>query len=250
MSTLATLRQPPSTDGRLVYAVGDVHGYADALRRLLAEIAADAAGSAERERPLLVFVGDYVDRGPDSRAVIDTVLEAEATETFEVVALRGNHEEALERFLNEPGYAPSWIGNWGETTLASYGIAPPSPDDVAACADAQARFAATFPDAHRLFLKRLPLSHAVGDYLFVHAGVRPGVALDAQAARDLIWIRREFLDSDHDFGKVVVHGHTPSPGGPELKANRINVDTGVYFTGVLTAVRLDGGTHRFLQAAV
>ena len=104
-----------------------------------------------------------------------------------------------------------------------------------------------FPDAHRAFLDRLSLTLTVGDYLFAHAGVRPGVPLDAQADRDLIWIRYDFLESDADFGKVVVHGHTPSET-PEARKNRINVDTGVYFTGVLTAVRLEGETRRFLQA--
>lgn len=239
---------PPSTGGRLVYAVGDVHGYSGALRALVADIAADARESRPARTPLLVFVGDYVDRGPDSRGAIDVILDLEAAGAFEVVALRGNHEDALERFLAEPAYAPNWIGAWGETTLISYGLVPPDPKDIAACEAVQARFAAAFPDTHRAFLGRLSLSHEVGDYLFVHAGVRPGVALDAQAERDLMWIRYDFLESDEDFGKVVVHGHTPAAGRPEVKANRINVDTGVYFTGLLTAVRLEGETRRFLQA--
>ena len=237
---------PPSTGGRLVYAVGDVHGYTAALLDLLAEIRRDAARAAPAERPLLVFVGDYVDRGPDSRGVIDAILALEAAGDFEVVALKGNHEDALERFLAEPGFAPAWIGSWGAETLRSYGIAPPGADDAPACEMAQARFAETFPAAHRAFLGRLPLRLAVGDYLFVHAGVRPGVALDAQADRDLMWIRHLFLESDEDFGMVIVHGHTPSER-PELKANRINVDTGVYFTGMLTAVRLEGEQQRFLH---
>jgi len=238
---------PPSTGGRLVYAVGDIHGYAGALKALLAEIAADAARNRPTERPLLVFLGDYVDRGPDSRGAMDAVLAAEASDDFEVIALKGNHEDALARFLVDPAYAPAWIGNWGEATLVSYGIAPPSAYDAAACEQAQAQFAGAFPQAHRALLARLRLAVTVGDYLFVHAGVRPGVALDAQDERDLIWIRYEFLMSDEAFGKVVVHGHTPSEQ-PELKANRINVDTGVYFTGVLTAVRLEGETQRFIQA--
>lgn len=240
---------PPSTGGRLVYAVGDVHGYSGALRRLLADVARDAEASRTTERPLLVFVGDYVDRGPDSSGVFDVILEAEAAGVFEVVLLLGNHEEALARFLAEPSFAPAWIGAWGRETLISYGVPPPSPDDIVACAGAQARFAAVFPPSHRALLGRLELSWTVGDYHFVHAGVRPGVALQAQAPRDLIWIRHEFLESDADFGKVVVHGHTPSAGRPEERPNRINIDTGVYFTGLLTAVRLEGRTRRFLQAA-
>ena len=237
----------PSTGGRLVYAVGDVHGYARQLDSLLDAIAADAAASAPGELPLIVFIGDYVDRGPDSRGVVDRILALEADGRFEVVALKGNHEDALLRFLAEPGYAPAWIANWGQTTLRSYGVEPPSAFDDRACEVAQARFRGDFPPTHRAFLDRLRLTLTVGDYLFVHAGVRPDVALEAQADRDLIWIRYDFLQSDADFGKVVVHGHTPSET-PEVRRNRINVDTGVYFTGVLTAVRLEGESRRFLRA--
>lgn len=237
----------PSTGGRLVYAVGDVHGYARQLDELLGAIADDAALSAPAERPLLVMIGDYVDRGPDSRGVLDRILTLETDDRFELVTLKGNHEDALSRFLVDPAFAPAWIANWGQATLVSYGIEPPSGFDHPACETAQARFGDVFPAAHRAFLDRLPLSLTVGDYLFVHAGVRPEVALDAQAERDLIWIRYDFLESDADFGKVVVHGHTPSDT-PEVRRNRINIDTGVYYTGVLTAVRLQGETRRFIQA--
>lgn len=250
MSLAPSTSKPPSTGGRLVYAVGDIHGYAAALRSLLADITLDARASRPAERPLLIFIGDYVDRGPDSKGAIDLILGAEAAGDFEVVALKGNHEDALIRFLADPDYAPAWIGAWGETTLRSYGIEPPSPHDVAACEAAQVGFADAFSYTHRTFLQRLELSRTVGDYHFVHAGVRPGLALNAQAERDLIWIRYDFLECDDDFGKVIVHGHTPSAGRPEVKANRINVDTGVYFTGLLTAVRLEGETRRFLQATV
>ena len=250
MSFAPSSSKPPSTGGRLVYAVGDVHGYAGPLRRLLEDVTADARASRPAERPLLVFIGDYVDRGPDSKGAIDLILEAEAAGVFDVVALKGNHEDALIRFLAEPDYAPAWIGGWGETTLPAYGVATPSAYDVAACEAAQARFAAAFPDEHRAFLGRLELSCTVGDYHFVHAGVRPGLALEAQAERDLMWIRYDFLECEDDFGKVIVHGHTPSAGRPEVKVNRINVDTGVYFSGLLTAVRLEGETRRFLQATV
>jgi len=241
------LGAPPSTGGRLVYAVGDVHGYPGQLAALLRQIADDAEREAGPERPLIVFLGDYVDRGPDGRAVIELVLSAMEDNRFEVVALKGNHEDALLRFLADPGFAPAWIANWGQTTLQAYGVAPPSGFDVAACEAAQARFVQALPARHRAFLADLQLRVEVGDYLFVHAGVRPGVPLDAQVERDLIWIRYEFLESDAAFGKVVVHGHTPADR-PERKANRINVDTGVYFSGTLTAVRLKGEQLTFLQA--
>jgi serine/threonine protein phosphatase 1 len=240
MSPHATDPNPPSTGGRLVYAVGDVHGHAEELGALLRRIAADAQASRAAQQPLLIFLGDYVDRGPDSRGVIDAVLAVEAAGEFEVVALKGNHEDALIRFLADPSYAETWIANWGEATLRAYGVESWGGEAV------QARFQAALPDAHRRFLGRLALSHTVGDYHFVHAGVRPGVAVEAQDERDLLWIRHEFLSSDAAFGKVVVHGHTPAYA-PEVRANRIGVDTGCYFTGVLTAARLHGRARDFIQ---
>lgn len=245
--TAAPTAPAPSTGGRLVYAVGDIHGYVRQLDGLLAAIAADAQRSAPDERPLVVFVGDYVDRGPDSRGVIDRVLALEADGRFEVVCLLGNHEDALRRFLVDPGYAPSWIGNWGRATLEAYGVPPPRPFTPEACEATRSRFQGVFPAEHRAFLGRLKVSLTVGDYFFVHAGVRPGTPLEAQAERDLIWIRYDFLESDADFGKVVIHGHTPFER-PEKKFNRINIDTGVYFSGVLTAIRLEGEQQRFLHA--
>jgi serine/threonine protein phosphatase 1 len=240
--------ESPSTGGRLVYAIGDIHGYPGQLGDLLRLIAEDAAREPAAERPLVVFLGDYFDRGPDGRAVVELVLALMEDPRFEVVALKGNHEDALLRFLADPEFAPAWIANWGRTTLSAYGVSAPSGFDAAACEAVRARFAEALPARHRAFLAGLQLSVEVGDYLFVHAGVRPGVPLDAQAERDLIWIRYDFLESDEPFGKVVVHGHTPADR-PERKANRINVDTGVYFSGTLTAVRLQGEQQTFLQAS-
>ena len=238
----------PSTGGRLVYAVGDVHGHTDALRPLIRLLREDAARSAPVERPLLVFLGDYVDRGPDSRGAIDMILAVEAEGPFEVVCLKGNHEDALLRVLSDAHFGPNWIENWGEATLRSYGVAVPAWGRAAdETPRVQAELYDALPPGHRRFLARCVISLTVGDYLFVHAGVRPGVPLDAQEERDLMWIRYAFLESDEDFGKVVVHGHTPSQT-PELKPNRIGIDTGVYMTGVLTAVRLEGTDQRFVQA--
>lgn len=234
----------PSTAGRRVYAIGDVHGYRPQLATLLGSIRDDIDAAPPAHRPLIIFLGDYVDRGPDSRGVIEAVLALEQDPAVEVVALRGNHEAALERFLADPAFAPQWVRNWGLETLASYSVTC-GPDDTSAVL--RERFAAVFPETHRALLRRLQNSVTVGDYLFVHAGVRPGVPLDQQDEQDLIWIRFEFLNSDDDFGKVVVHGHTPS-AEPELRANRIGIDTGVYIRGVLTAVRLDGESVRFIGA--
>jgi len=245
----STIRAHPSTGGRLVYAVGDTHGHTDALRPLLRELADDVARSRPAERPLLVFLGDYVDRGPDSRGVIDTILALEADGPFEVVCLKGNHEAALLRVLVDDDFAPNWIGNWGQATLRSYGVAVPRfGHEAAEAGRVQADLAAALPPRHRDFLRRCVMSMTVGDYLFVHAGVRPGVPLDAQDDNDLMWIRYDFLESAEDFGKVVVHGHTPSDR-PELKANRIGIDTGVYYSGVLTAVRLESADQSFIQAS-
>lgn len=239
---------PRSTDGRLVYAVGDIHGRLDLLDLLLASIAEDVAQTAEGQRPLLVFLGDYVDRGAESMGVIDRILGLRAKGEFEVVALKGNHEEALLEFLDQPTFGPTWLDHGGGPTLVSYGVAPPATrTDPAAWAEASAAFAAVLPRAHTTFLKTLELIVELGSYAFVHAGVRPGVALDAQAEKDLLWIRGEFLDARAGFGKIIVHGHTPMAEA-QATPNRIGVDTGAYATGVLTAVRLQGEDCRFLQA--
>ena len=241
-------RPPPTTGGRLVYAVGDIHGYSAQLGALIREISDDLARSRPDERPLLVFLGDYIDRGPDSRGAIDMVLALEEDGPFEVVALKGNHEDALLRVLTDEDFGPNWIRNWGQSTLRSYGVEVPAPGTEAVeTARVQAQLASALPLAHHDFLRRCVMSRTVGDYLFVHAGVRPGVPLSEQEDRDLMWIRYDFLESDEDFGKVVVHGHTPSDE-PERKANRIGLDTGVYYSGVLTAVRLEGTDQRILQA--
>lgn len=241
-------RTAPTTGGRLIYAVGDIHGYTSILRELIRELTDDLARSAPGERALLVFLGDYVDRGPDSRGAIELVLALEADGPFEVVALKGNHEDALLRVLTDEAFGPNWIRNWGQKTLLSYGVEVPAPGHEAAeTARIQAELAAALPPRHRDFLRRCVMSLTVGDYLFVHAGVRPGVPLDQQTHRDLMWIRHDFLESEQDFGKVVVHGHTPSDR-PELMANRIGIDTGVYYSGVLTAVRLEGTDQRIIQA--
>ena len=239
---------PPSTGGRLVYAVGDIHGHTDALAPLLRALQENAQWSRPAERPLLVFLGDYVDRGPDSRGAIDMVLALEDEGPFEVVALKGNHEDALLRVLTDAEFGPNWIRNWGQATLRSYGVDVPAPGlEAAETERVQAELLAALPPRHRDFLRRCVMSLTVGDYFFVHAGVKPGVPLEAQDDKDLMWIRYDFLESEHDFGKVVVHGHTPSDR-PELKANRIGIDTGVYYSGVLTAVRLEGTEKRIIQA--
>jgi serine/threonine protein phosphatase 1 len=241
---------PPSTGGRLVYAIGDVHGRLDVLDPLLADIAADVAATRPAERPLLVFLGDYVDRGPESRQVVDRVLGLAADGTFEVAAIKGNHEEALLQFLDEPAFAATWMEHGGGPTLASYGVQPAATrTDVEAWARVRDAFDQALPAPHRQFYQGLELIRVVGDYAFVHAGVRPGVAIEDQAERDLLWIRWEFLNDRGPFGKVIVHGHTPMEE-PQVLPHRLGLDTGAYATGVLTAVRLHGEEQRVIQARV
>lgn len=233
---------PPGTR---VYAVGDIHGRADLLARLHALIRRDAAASAA-ERNVLIHVGDYVDRGLQSRQVLE-MLAGDAMPGFERVDLIGNHDAWMLRFLDDPAIAPAWLANGGLETLLSYGVgraADAAPDERHARMSRD--LAAALPAAHLDFLRNLQRTHREGDYVFVHAGIRPGVALDDQEPDDLLWIREPFLDDDRDHGLVVVHGHTIAER-PEVFDNRIGIDTGAFATGRLTCLVLEGADHRFLQ---
>ena len=235
------------TEGRRIYAIGDVHGRLDLLRALIAAIDTEQkdAGTA---RPTLVLLGDYVDRGPDSRVVVETLIEGPLP-AFERVHLRGNHEDSFLRFLDDIDVGPSWLYYGGAETLASYGIAAARDEDAPArLAALQAAFAAALPDSHRAFMRGLEPCRAIGGYLFVHAGVRPGVPLAGQSLDDLLWIRGEFLRSAADHGHVVVHGHTIDRE-PQIRRNRIGIDTGAFATGVLTCLVLEADRYRLIQTA-
>ena len=234
--------------GTVVYAVGDIHGRADLLDRLVAGIEADARTRSE-PRKVLVYLGDYVDRGPDSRLVIDRLI-AQGGDGIERVFLKGNHEDAMLRFLDDAAVGRSWLGFGGDATLLSYGVDPfdVPPGATSRFEYVRARFRENLPAEHRAFLEGLASLHAEGGYFFAHAGVRPGVALNRQNPEDLMWIREEFLHSREDFGKVVVHGHTIRPR-PEVRPNRIGVDTGAVFSDVLTCVVLSGAGHGFIQTS-
>jgi len=233
-------------EGQLLYAVGDIHGRSDLLRRLLEAIAADAAAASGVRTRTLVFLGDYVDRGPDSKGVIDVLLGG-LPDRFEAHFLKGNHEALLLGFLYGATPLEHWLLNGGEATMASYGV---DVDRLVLSGASEEiwrnAFRKTLPAAHLTFFKTLELTLPVGDYLFVHAGVRPGVPLTEQGEADLIWIRGQFLDYPGSLGKIVVHGHTPARE-PEMRSNRIGIDTGACFTGTLTALRLEGRSRRFLQ---
>ncbi|WP_088344904.1 MULTISPECIES: metallophosphoesterase family protein [Rhodomicrobium] len=237
---------PPSIPpGLRVYAIGDIHGRLDLLDALLGMIEArEAAWPAEKA--MLIFLGDYVDRGPDSRGVVERLLTG-LPERFDAAFLRGNHEDILLHCLRGPGWFDNWAMNGGLATIKSYGVEIDAETELRRL-DAKrilAAFRRAMPEAHRAFYRGLPVSREIGDYFFVHAGVRPGVPLGAQRAADLTFIRDPFLSHQGDFGKIIVHGHTPV-AAPEFHPNRIAIDTGAVFTGRLTALCLEGAARSFL----
>ncbi len=239
------LGESHTPEGMRLYAVGDVHGCDGLLAEAHEAIARDLG-----ERPVtdhrIIHIGDYTDRGADSAAVIARL--AEMTEADRrVICLKGNHDEFFAGFLVEPEeYGPGWLANGGDATLRSYGVTPSrSFWGGIDYRDLSRRLADALPPAHRAFVAGLPLTARLGDYLFVHAGIRPGVPLDAQDPEDLIWIREEFLWDGRDHGFVVIHGHTPA-NPPEVMPNRINVDTGAVYGGPLTCLALEGTAYRFL----
>ncbi len=233
---------PRVAEGTRAYAVGDIHGRAALLREIDRRIQ-DDAGAAPGTRKVVVYLGDYVDRGERSREVIDWLIDRPIP-GFERIHLLGNHEDSMLRFLTDAQIGPAWLAYGGGATLRSYGIEPPAGDRDLARAQRELRD--RLPPRHLTFLRELSLSHVEGDFYFVHAGIKPGVPLDGQAVEDLLWIRDEFLLSRADFGKIVVHGHTITDA-PEVRQNRIGIDTGAFASGKLTCLVLDGETWSFLQ---
>ncbi|MCK1625442.1 serine/threonine protein phosphatase [Bradyrhizobium sp. 160] len=228
--------KPRLPDGVRVYAIGDVHGRADLLQSLLTVIDADLARSAP-QRAIQVFLGDYVDRGPDSRGVLDLLIAR--SKSHETVCLKGNHEVFLLEVLKDPARLQEWRHYGGLLTLVSYGITPTMNPSAEQQVELIERLKRALPLEHLSFLQQLPSSFTCGDFFFVHAGVKPGVALDRQKDEDLLWIREEFLNCEDRFGKYIVHGHTPV-GAPDIRPNRINIDTGAYATGNLTLLTIQG----------
>lgn len=231
----------------VVYAIGDIHGRDDLLAEIQAGILLDATRRQAR-RYVLVYLGDYFSRGRDSRAVVERVLSFRPP-SWEVIALKGNHEDLMLRFIaGDLRTGRHWLNYGGTVVLAQYGLpmADPAARAPALLSELREGLLAALPQAHRSFLEGLPLTHREGDYFFVHAGVRPGVPLGAQLPRDLVWIRQRFLQAQVDHGAVVVHGHCIAPE-PEVRRNRIGIDTGAYASGVLTCLALERGDRRLLQ---
>ena len=216
----------------VTYAIGDVHGALHKLQSLIARCEEHAGGGPRK----YVFLGDYIDRGPNSAAVVRFVADLQAKMPAQVVALMGNHEAMLLAAIDGTMPAEDWLWQGGAATLRSYGVAE----------------ANELPRDHIEWLRALTLTHDDGRRFFVHAGVDPRLPLDAQDEFDLLWIREPFLADDRDYGRLIVHGHTPLASGvPDLQRNRLNLDTGAVFGGPLTAaVFSDQATPplAFLQA--
>jgi serine/threonine protein phosphatase 1 len=237
---------PPSArQGHALYAIGDIHGRADLLEPVLRVVRDEAVRHGE---VTLVCLGDYVDRGPDSRRVVETLLDLAGQDGLQTRFLRGNHDQILLDFLADHTVGPYWCQLGGRETLFSYGVEPPATrkhmDPWRAC---QAEFAERLPARHLDFFRNLALTFAWGDYFFVHAGVRPGVPLEQQDEQDLLWIRGPFLEDEGRLEKTVVHGHTPALD-VHADHRRLGLDTGAYVTGVLSACRIEGGDRRVVQA--
>ena len=237
---------PRVAHGLAIYAIGDIHGRLDLLTDLLAQVAADAERHPVDQQRRLVFLGDYIDRGTESRGVVDALLDLSwpgFTHTF----LMGNHEEAMLEFLDEQTDGVGWLTYGGLETLISYGVSVRKlPTDAASATELRDALREAVPPRHVDFLRRCVLSHVEGDYVFVHAGVRPGRSLEQQDRRDLLWIREEFLRAPGALpGKVVVHGHTICDSPQDL-GHRIDIDTGAFVSGQLTCLILRGVSRRFL----
>ena len=215
--------------------MGDIHGRLDLLEELLTRINTDIA-LRPTARPVYVFLGDYIDRGSSSRETIDRLIQH--GETSESIFLKGNHELIAIKCLSDRSLFDQWMRLGGLETLMSYGLAPETLANGKQIVELQSAFHSALPQTHFRFFRDLQNSFACGDFFFAHAGVKPNVELSRQKESDLLWIRGEFLSSKLDFGKIIIHGHTPT-SEIELGPNRINIDTGAFATGRLTCLVIE-----------
>jgi serine/threonine protein phosphatase 1 len=225
-----------------VYCVGDIHGRDDLLRDMAERVGADIQ-TRSFDHAVTVFLGDYIDRGPGSKRVIEQLATNEWPTS--IIALTGNHEDFLKDFLDDDGILDFWRSQGGLATLHSYEVDVGPAMAGRDFAEVRAEFTTCFPKHHWDFLEALKVSASIGDYFFCHAGVRPGVALDRQTRDDLLNIREPFLSSEAEHGKLVVHGHTPAVA-PEIRPNRVGIDTAAYATGRLTCLVLEKNQQCFL----
>ncbi len=238
---------PPGVlENTRIYAIGDIHGCHELLKTLLDQIITHDLTRPRIKTKILVFLGDYVDRGENSKAVIDILLDA-CPQGYDTVFLKGNHEEMLLNALNDQAAADFWLRNGGRQTLASYGISIDTDPAELTIKQLMEEFLERLPQEHLAFLTNLQLTFESGDYFFAHAGIHPDKPLNDQEERHLLWIRDRFLFSQEDFGKVIVHGHTPARD-VESANNRIGIDTAAVYGGKLTALMLEGREQIFLYA--
>lgn len=229
--------------GERIYCIGDIHGRDDLLQQLHQMIKQDAADFDASKT--VVYLGDYIDRGPESRQVVDRLLKSPLA-GFQSIHLRGNHEQALLDFLQDARAMAGWM-NWGGTqTLRSYGVSLPPSLYLEHMELLARQLQQNLPQDHRQFFESLAACYSSGDYYFVHAGIRPGVPLDKQELGDQLWIREEFTRSSQQHEAVIVHGHSITTEA-QLLPNRIGIDTGAFHTGVLTALVLESDSRRLLQ---
>jgi serine/threonine protein phosphatase 1 len=229
--------------GRRLYCIGDIHGRLDLLDELHDMIRADAGGYGGSKG--IVYLGDYIDRGAQSKQVLDLLIE-QPMDDFDVVHLLGNHEQAMVDFLSQPQSAAAWLNFGGQVTLLSYGVGLGRLQMSRQVDLLRDELEAKLPPSHLEFIGSCRLLYTEGSYCFAHAGIRPGIPPDEQVAEDLLWIREEFTRSRADHGYIIVHGHSISEE-VELLPNRIGIDTGAFYSGMLTALVLEGGEQRLLQ---
>ncbi|OCC25269.1 hypothetical protein MB02_00905 [Croceicoccus estronivorus] len=229
--------------GQRIYAIGDIHGRLDLLRHLANAIEADAQSAPEMETTVLML-GDLLDRGPDSAGVVDFALDWQKRRRMHI--LMGNHEEMFLNSFTDPGVLSNILRCGGRETLLSYGIDSDN-DSLPTLQHVQAAMDAGIPGKHRKFIASFDDKVEIGDYLFVHAGIEPGLPVEQQKPQSLRWIREPFLSYEEPHSHVIVHGHTIRHQ-VQLRSNRIGIDTGAYCYGKLTALVLEGSTRRFIQA--
>jgi serine/threonine protein phosphatase 1 len=230
------------------YAIGDVHGRLDLLTAMIERLEADHPAPDPAAPPIVVFLGDYVDRGPHSRGVIELLMQRRPR-GFERRYLLGNHEAMMMKFIQDPIENRHWLTQGGMATLGSYGVAAPSVmAGKQALKEAGDQFRDAIPEAHLEFMLGMERYVVLGDYAMVHAGINPDKPFQSQTDEDLLWIRKKFLQNRRRHEYMIVHGHTPIDV-PYKDDRRIGVDTGAYASGRLTAVKLHGAETEFISVA-